>query len=236
VARSVDAPVEELGAGVSGVVYGRWAGVELDGYEWFYRPGVSAGLIPTNGGEVCVFAACPPERLRAELADDAPGGYRRLLAEAAPGLVDRLDAGRAPRSLRTFGGHPGFVRRSWGRGWVLVGDAGAFTDPISAHGITDALRDAELASRAVVAVLDGADEAGPLAAYQAERDRLGGGVMTAADAIATYRWDLPTVHRLLLALSSAMSAEVEALAALPVPLRGPLGPLDEPLVEVRRPA
>ena len=34
-------------------------------------------------------------------------------------------------------------RRAGGPGWALVGDAGYFRDPLTAHGITDALRDAE---------------------------------------------------------------------------------------------
>ena len=57
------------------------------------------------------------------------------------------------------------MRRAWGPGWALVGDAGYFKDPITAHGITDALRDAELLARAIVRGTDGA-----LAGYQAARD------------------------------------------------------------------
>ena len=54
---------------------------------------------------------------------------------------------RPPPALRTFRGRPGYVPRSWGPGWALVGDAGYFKDPLSAHGLTDALRDAELLAR-----------------------------------------------------------------------------------------
>jgi flavin-dependent dehydrogenase len=53
--------------------------------------------------------------------------------------------------LRAFAGAPGFMRRPFGPGWALVGDAGYFKDPLTAHGITDALRDAELLARAVLA-------------------------------------------------------------------------------------
>ena len=53
--------------------------------------------------------------------------------------------------MRGFGGHPGFLKRSTGDGWALVGDAGYFKDPLTAHGITDALRDAELLARAIAA-------------------------------------------------------------------------------------
>jgi 2-polyprenyl-6-methoxyphenol hydroxylase-like FAD-dependent oxidoreductase len=43
-----------------------------------------------------------------------------------------------------------FFRRPFGPGWALVGDAGYTRDPITAQGITDAFRDAELC----VAALD----------------------------------------------------------------------------------
>ena len=54
---------------------------------------------------------------------------------------------------------PGYLRRSWGNGWALVGDAGYFKDPITTHGMTDALRDAELLANAVLATLSGCDPA-----------------------------------------------------------------------------
>jgi flavin-dependent dehydrogenase len=45
---------------------------------------------------------------------------------------------------RPRGGEPGYVRKAFRGGWALVGDAGYFADPVTAHGITDALLDAEL--------------------------------------------------------------------------------------------
>jgi 2-polyprenyl-6-methoxyphenol hydroxylase-like FAD-dependent oxidoreductase len=231
VARGVDAPVVHRGVGASGVVYGRWADVADDGYEWFYDSGAAAGLIPTNDGEVCAFAAGPPARVRATLAGDAPGGFRRLLDAAAPGLSHRLAAGRPPTTLRTAYGAPGFTRRAWGPGWALVGDAGYWKDPVTAHGMTDALRDAELLAGALVAATRGGDEAGALDGYERERDRLSAGVRDVTDAIARYDWGLADVHRLLLDLSSAMSAEVEALLAF-----GPTPPAVDVEARVRRPA
>jgi menaquinone-9 beta-reductase len=56
------------------------------------------------------------------------------------------------------------VRRACGPGWALVGDAGSFKDPLTAHGITDAFRDAELLANSI------AD--GHIAEYAAIRDEL----------------------------------------------------------------
>ena len=79
---------------------------------------------------------------------------------AQPGGLEPARA-RLVGRLRGFAGVPGHLRQSHGPGWALVGDAGYFKDPLTAHGITDALRDAELLARAI---LDG--RAGALEAYQ----------------------------------------------------------------------
>src|SRR6266550_1485225 len=62
----------------------------------------------------------------------------------------RLDEACRVEPVRGFGGHVGFIKRGTGPGWALVGDAGYFKDPLTAHGITDALRDAELLARAIM--------------------------------------------------------------------------------------
>jgi flavin-dependent dehydrogenase len=41
------------------------------------------------------------------------------------------------------------VRRPFGPGWALVGDAGCHKDPMMAHGICDAFRDADFLSAAI---------------------------------------------------------------------------------------
>ena len=117
--------------------------------------------------------------------------------------------------MRSFAGHPGYLRRAFGPGWALVGDAGYWKDPISAHGLTDAFRDAELLARAVVSSWSG--DAGPQAAfagYQATRDRLAAPLFAAVDVIGAYDWDDSQIGSHLLRASSAMADEVDALAAL----------------------
>jgi flavin-dependent dehydrogenase len=107
------------------------------------------------------------------------------------------------------------MRRPNGPGWALVGDAGYFKDPVSAHGITDALRDAELLARAVVSgwhdqsALDGA-----LEGFAATRDRLSIELFDIVDRIASNAWDTAEIADLLLRLSAALNDEVVQLAAL----------------------
>ena len=87
-------------------------------------------------------------------------------------------------------------------------DAGLFKDPISAHGITDALRDAEVLARALVSGTTSA-----LVAYQEQRDELGGDIFELSDDIASFAWDLRSVRLLHESLAKAMTAEVKAMAA-----------------------
>ena len=113
------------------------------------------------------------------------------------------------------GRRPGYLRQATGPGWALVGDAGYFKDPVTAHGITDALRDAELLARAIITAARGeADEAVALAAYQATRDRLSERLFATTDAIASFTWDLDHIPMLLRQLSEAMSDEVTWLSEL----------------------
>jgi 2-polyprenyl-6-methoxyphenol hydroxylase-like FAD-dependent oxidoreductase len=145
----------------------------------------------------------------------------RIVAESSPDLAARLAGASPPSALRTFTGQLGYVRRSWGRGWALVGDAGYFKDPLSAHGLTDALRDAELLARGLVdVIIDGAKERDALANYQATRDALSAELFDVIDVIAGHRWTDDEIPDLLLRLNAAMADEVEAMAAFP-PLTPP---------------
>ena len=52
-------------------------------------------------------------------------------------------------------GVPNRFRTPYGPGWALVGDAGYAKDPVTAQGITDAFRDAELCAAALDAAWHG---------------------------------------------------------------------------------
>jgi flavin-dependent dehydrogenase len=225
VARRVGAPVVRAGTAAGAVAYGYVRAPGLDRYRWAYAPGVSAGLIPTAGGEAVVFAGTTPERFRSAVAGDLRQGMARIVAEASPDIADALAGGGPPVRVRGFAGVPGAARQAWGPGWVLVGDAGYWTDPLGAHGITGALRDAELAARAVHDVLGGSrSEADAGSSFQEQRDRLSAELFEVLDELCAYRWDAARVDVLLRAMSASMRPELEAITALgPVP--GPAVPL-----------
>jgi len=209
VASLVHAPKTRQGRHAAASIYGYWSDLDVDGYHWHWGPAAAAGAIPTNGGEVLLFVGVSAQRFADEVRADVPRGYRRILEEVAPELAERLGGARLAESLHGFPGHPGYLRRPWGPGWALVGDAAYFKDPITAHGISDALRDAELLARAVAEGTDGA-----LARYEAVRDALSTALFDVTDRIASVAWDTAELKALHQALSDEMKREVEAVVRL----------------------
>ena len=211
VASAVDARVEVQGRAASAVLYRYVPGCGASGYEWAYGGRAAAGIIPTNGGECCVFVSSTPERVRRLRRQGAEAAFDALLDVVGGAVADRVRDGSAGGRIRGWAGVPGHVRRSWGPGWALVGDAGYFKDPITTHGMTDALRDAELLADALLAVLGGSAEAVALADYQATRDRLSRDLFEVTEEVAAYGWDADRVQVLLRRVSSAMRDEVDLL-------------------------
>jgi 2-polyprenyl-6-methoxyphenol hydroxylase-like FAD-dependent oxidoreductase len=213
IARAVDAPVQHRGRASGACVYRHVAELPTSGYEWIYQPGMTAGLIPTNGGRTCVWVATSTSRFLRERHVGVDTWFDQTMAQAAPEVADMLRW--VPRG-RPWGyaGHPSLVRQPWGPGWALVGDAGAYRDPVTAHGITDALRDAELLARAVTAVHEGAPEDDAFREFHATRDRFGLPIIEATDRVAAYDWDMVALQDHLMALSQAMQVESRFLAEL----------------------
>jgi menaquinone-9 beta-reductase len=209
-ARLVGAETYRRGTHSGAVVYGYWSGLPVSGYRWSYGPGVAVGAIPTNDGQTCVFAATSSSRFAEVFRSDVAAGYHHVLVEAAPEIAADLPGARLEGSLHGFPGEVGFFRRSWGPGWALVGDAGYFKDPITAHGITDALRDAEILAGEVVRHWDGARSE-----YEARRDELASPLFEITDRIASFAWTLDEVRAEHEKLSEAMTREARALAGHP---------------------
>ena len=206
VADAVGAPVERHGTGVTATVYGYWPEFDTDGYQWAFRSGEVAGVIPTNDGQANIFAVASPSRV-------GRGGLpvlHEIVHTAAPALAERLRDAHAPRGVRTFGGLAGFVRVPYGPGWALVGDAGYWKDPISAHGLTDALRDAALLARAIAGTASGElREDDAFARYHQTRNRMSLQLFDVVDTIAKMRWTDAEIPHLLRQLSASTVDEVD---------------------------
>jgi flavin-dependent dehydrogenase len=217
IAKQVGAPVRRQGSAAGAVLYRYFADMPAAGYEWGYGPTAAAGFLPTNAGLTGVFVGTVPNRMRALVRRHGTEvTFRALLDAAAPRLADRVRTAAPAGRIFGWAGKPGYLRQSWGPGWALVGDAGYFKDPLTTHGMTDALRDAELLADALLEALTGvAPEPVALARYQATRDRLSTRLFDATERVASYEWNLGEVRALLRQVSAAMSDDVDHLAALP---------------------
>jgi 2-polyprenyl-6-methoxyphenol hydroxylase-like FAD-dependent oxidoreductase len=89
-----------------------------------------------------------------------------------PSLNARLRAGRRVERFVGTADLPNHFRKPYGPGWALVGDAGYHRDPITAQGITDAFRDAELLAGAIDDGFSGRQTVdAALAGYERRRNR-----------------------------------------------------------------
>ena len=214
VARAVGSVELWRGRHATTFLYGYWPSDKDAGYEWFYRPGVAAGMIPTNGGDTCVFVGGPAgfvePLVRRHGATEAFG-----VVVGRMGLRSRVQPGRRTSPVVVARGlPPSYLRRAVGPGWALVGDAGSWLDPMSTHGMTAALRDAQLLSGAIrSAPSPGPRQQRALAAYQDARDHLTRPMLEPADEIASFAWSRDRIQVVLRALARAMADEVDAMAA-----------------------
>ncbi len=193
----------------SGCVYGYYEDLDRQGYHWHFARDAAASIIPTNEAQHCVAASVPSALFSTTFRSNVEEGFFRILAANSPELAADMRRARLVGRLRGFPGVPGHLRRAHGSGWMLVGDAGYYKDPLTAHGITDALRDAELSVRAF---LDGT-----LDTFQAERDALSRQLFDVTDAITSFRWDLDEVKALHTQLSASMRAEGDHIVRLSKP-------------------
>jgi 2-polyprenyl-6-methoxyphenol hydroxylase-like FAD-dependent oxidoreductase len=211
VARLVDARITRTMPHAAAAIYGHWPGLGLEGNHWHFASGLGAGAIPTNGGDTCLFACMPADRFAATPRTEMETLYRDAVRTLSPDLDAAISMVKEPVRLRAFAGEPGFLRQPVGPGWALVGDAAYFRDPFTAHGMTDAMREAEFLARAILSADDALDR------YETERDERVSDVLEITDRIASFEWDTQQVKALHIALSKAMTREVDATRALDAP-------------------
>ena len=147
VARAVNAERYREMAPLLVAYYSYWSGMPVDGrFRAYSRPHRGFAAWPTNDGLTLVIGGWPYSEFESNKAD-IEGNFLKVI-DLAPDLSDRL---RRARREERFAGMavPGYFRKPFGPGWALVGDAGYNKDFITAQGIQDAFRDAELCVRAL---------------------------------------------------------------------------------------
>jgi 2-polyprenyl-6-methoxyphenol hydroxylase-like FAD-dependent oxidoreductase len=149
--------------------YTYWSDFPIDGtFEVYVRPGRGWAAAPTHDGLTLIVGGWPVAEYEAN-KDDVEGNYLKMF-EMAPEFAERIRG--AKREARFSGTSvENYFRKPFGSGWALVGDAGYNKDFITAQGISDAFRDAELCAGALDESLSNTrsfDVA--MGEYQAKRD------------------------------------------------------------------
>lgn len=169
VAKAVNAPTYKSSPGLEGSWYGYWSGVPMKGWHLWLRPHRVIFAYNTNDHLTLIGVAFPAREIPA-IKPEVERHHRETIEQYAPELAERM--GRGSRESRFTGGViPYHVRKPYGPGWALVGDAGYQKDPCTASGISDALRSAEWLAEAIDAGFTGRqplDQA--LAGYEQKRN------------------------------------------------------------------
>jgi flavin-dependent dehydrogenase len=141
-ARAVRAPAYEVVPPLTGWYFAYWSGVPGRALEVYVRQRRVIFAFPTNDGQFAVFVAWSRSELPAVRAD-IEGQFLAAL-DTVPALAAHIRDGRREEPFRGAIDLPNFLRKPYGPGWALVGDAGSHKDPYLALGVCDAFRDAEL--------------------------------------------------------------------------------------------
>ena len=150
--------------------YAYWSGLPMNGRFEAYDRGTRAfAAWPTNDDLTLIVGGWPA----VEFDENKRDVERHFMAalDQAPAFAERV---RAATRVERFVGTavPNYFRRPFGPGWALVGDAGYNKDFITAQGISDAFRDAELCATAIDETLSkGRPFDDAMGAYQAARDQ-----------------------------------------------------------------
>lgn len=114
------------------------------------------GLAPLSGGLLNVGLVMPMTGDKAGGQGSAAARFEAF-ANSFPGVRERLAGAERVSQVRGVGPIGVRVRRSYGPGYLLVGDAAGFFDPFTGEGVYKALRGAELAAEVAAEALEAND-------------------------------------------------------------------------------
>jgi flavin-dependent dehydrogenase len=185
--------------------YTYWSGLPMSGrFETALRPGLGYAAWPTNDDLTLIIAGRTIDEFDA-VRRDIEATYLETL-EIAPAFAERVRG--AKREERFVGtAVRGYFRKPFGPGWALVGDAGYNKDFITAQGIHDAFRDAELCAVALDETFSGArsfEEA--MGEYQVRRDEQVLPMYEFTAELAALAPPSPEMQQLLSAVSRSQEA------------------------------
>ena len=136
--------------------------------ELFFAHETCAFIFPMRPDEDCLALEIQPEDFEAFRADPQTAFEQRF--RALPGMAVRLRDASLQGKIQGTRGIANYVRKPYGPGWALTGDAACLIDPINGVGIGDAFAQSFLLADALSAALGGGDWDESLGEYQRQRD------------------------------------------------------------------
>lgn len=169
VARAAQAQKYDCAPIGQGVFWSYYTDLPIDDFVLVSRERAGAFAFPCNDG-ISVVSTNVTYADFLRVKSDWNRAFRARLDDVVPDIARMLDDGR--QVDRLFAGCTRmFVRKAYGPGWALVGDAGMKKDPISAQGVAVAFEYAQKLADAVDDGLAGrCDLEDALASYERERD------------------------------------------------------------------
>jgi flavin-dependent dehydrogenase len=146
-ARAVGAPSYEETSTLTCWYFSYWSGVSTEGFEMYIRDKRAIFGFSTNDGLFAIFIGWPIEQFNSVRAD-IEGQFMQVV-DRNQAFAERVRCGRREERFYGAADLPNFLRRPFGPGWALVGDAGCHKDPCQALGISSAFRDADFLAAAV---------------------------------------------------------------------------------------
>lgn len=185
--------------------YTYWSGLPSDAFESYIRPNRGWGVVPTHDGLTLVVVGWPYREFEANKRN-VEAAYLASL-ELAPEFADRVKQARREAPFKG-GAVPNFFRQPYGPGWALVGDAGYNKDPVTAWGISDAFRDAELCATALDEAFAGRRPfEAAMADYQRQRDEHSLPMFDLTCNFASFEPPPPEMQQLLGATAASRQAQ-----------------------------
>ena len=202
--------------------YAYWSGLPTPGFDTTIRAEHRRGwaAISTHDDLTVVPFGWPVEEFK-QNRTDIEGNFFATV-DLAPEFAERVRAAKRESKFVGSAELPGYFRKPFGPGWALLGDAGYHKNPITAMGINDAFRDADLVARAVDdAVAERRSYEAGMTDYQRTRDSAAMPVYEFTDDFAQLQPPPPEMQQLLGAMhgnQEAMNGFVSVQAAtLPAP-------------------
>jgi 2-polyprenyl-6-methoxyphenol hydroxylase-like FAD-dependent oxidoreductase len=202
--------------------YAYWSDLPVAGFETTIRAENRRGwaALPTHDGLTCMPFGWPVEEFAANKSDIEGNFFKAI--DLAPEFAERVRGAKRESKFVGSAELPGYFRKPFGPGWALVGDAGYHKNPITAMGINDAFRDAELVAGALEDAFSGrrSFEEG-MTSYQQTRDREAMPVYEFTFQFATMEPPPPEMQQLIGAMQGNQEAQDEFIsvqaATMPAP-------------------